>query len=585
VIRSIILFFYGIFVLLLVSRCANPVAPEGGKKDVTPPVVVSCNPPANTINFYEKNIRITFDEFLQLKDQSTQVNISPPLLPHTDIKLRGKSILVTLADTLKPNTTYSINFGDAITDLTENNILHGYAYIFSTGTYIDSLSLSGKIVNAFDLSPQKEVYAMLYINENDTLPLDSLPLHVPPYYMTKTRENGEFSFRNLRNVPYLLFGLKDMNGNFIANLPTEKIAFYDSLVKGIYIKPEAPDTLKKDSLKNEKVVAHDTVPKKDSASQKRFSGPSYTLNLFQESDSVQKILKADLVNEDQVTIVFRFPVVKPEFIPLNFSPSQDWMIPEFNKTSDSVFLWLNKTGKDSLYLRILDRNQTIDTARIDLRKKDSKKKKSEKGEPLVPKLNLTTNVPDNRLNQFVKNPVITFSYPLSGYDLSRILLVDGKDTVKPKAAFVDSTNRKLQVTFKWKEDHLYRLIIPDSIFRSINGRSQDTTVATFKTYSLRDLGSLQVDVSLKDPSCNYIIQLMNEKEKVFDQKSLSASGKIKFEYLFPGKYKVKAIVDRNRNGRWDTGNYSIKLEPETVKYFPKIIEIRANWDVDEVWEL
>ncbi len=561
-------------------RCANPVTPEGGPKDITPPKVAESDPPLLTTHFNKKDIRITFNEFIQLKDQNNQINISPPNLAHTDIRMRGKSILIRLNDSLKPNTTYSINFGNAISDLREDNVLHDFTYTFSTGSYIDSLSLSGKIINAFDQVPQKEVFAMLYTNENDTLPLDSLPLHVKPYYMAKTNEKGEFTFRNLRDVPFLLFGLKDMDGNFIFNLPNEKVAFSDTLVKGSYILPAKPDTLKKDSIKSDSLKQ-----KKDTTGLKKASKPVLTMLLFEESDSLQKILNADMVNEGQVGIFYRFPTMKPEFIPLNFPDASGWMIPEFNTTRDSVYLWLRNTEKDSLMIRLVDNNRTLDTARIDLRKKNPKKRKGDKGSPSEIKLRLTTNMPDARLNQFKSDPLIITSYPVSGLDLSRILLVDGKDTIRPKMAFADSIKRKLRVSYKWKEDRPYRLIIPDSIFQSINGHSNDSLIVSFRTHSLRDFGSIQMELNIKYPSGNYLIQLLDEKETVLEQKIISASGNVKFEYLFPGKYRIKTIHDRNRNGRWDTGKFSVKLQPEKVQYYEKIIEVRANWDIDESWEL
>jgi hypothetical protein len=580
VIRSKCFFLFILFFLILLCRCANPVTPEGGPKDITPPRVAECDPPLSTVHFHKKDIRITFNEYIQLKDPNNQITIAPPRLPHTDIRLRGKSILIKLGDTLKSNTTYSINFGDAISDLTENNVLHDFTYTFSTGSYIDSLSLSGRIINAFDQVPQKDVIAMLYIDENDTLPLDSLPLHVKPYYLAKTNENGEFTFRNLRNVPFLLFALKDMNGDYIYNLPNEKVAFYDSLVKGKYVKPPSSEIPKKDSV----AEGDKLIPKKDTASIKKQTKPDYTIQLFEESDSIQKILKADMVNENQIGVFYRFPTVHPEFIPLNLPVISGWMIPEFNPSRDSVTLWLKKMEKDSLILRLVDKDKTLDTARIDLTKKNPKKKRGEKGSAPASKLQLATNMPDSRLNQFKRDPMIISSYPLSGVDLSRILLVDGKDTVKPKLAFADSVKRKLRVAYKWKEDRSYRLIIPDSIFHSINGRSNDSLVVAFKTYSVRDFGSIQMTLSIKDPS-DYIIQLLSEKETVLEQKIISASGKVKYDYLFPGKYKIKAIFDRNRNGRWDTGKFSKKLQPEKVEYYQKIIEVRANWDIDESWEL
>jgi hypothetical protein len=286
-----------------------------------------------------------------------------------------------------------------------------------------------------------------------------------------------------------------------------------------------------------------------------------------------------------VGIAFRLPAIKPRFIPLNIPDTGGWMLPEFSPGKDSVFLWLKNTGKDSLYLRIVDNNKTLDTARIDLRKKTPRKKKADKGPPKLAKLGFTSNMPDGRFNQFRSNPTLIFSYPLYSYDLSRILLVDGKDTLKPGLVFADSVKRKLRILHKWKEDHPYRLIIPDSIFRSVNANSNDSVIFPFRSRSLRDFGSIQMTIGISDLSCNYIIQLLDDKEIVLEQHNISAPGKVKFDFLYPGKYKIKAIFDRNHNGRWDTGKFSRHLQPEKVRYYQKTIEVRANWDIDESWDL
>jgi hypothetical protein len=591
VIRSKCFLLSTLIIAIFLSRCANPVAPEGGPKDVTPPKVILSDPPSFSTHFHKKEIHITFDEYIQLKDQNSQVNISPPLLPHTDIRLRGKSIYIKLSDSLKSKTTYSINFGDAISDLTEGNVLHNYTYVFSTGSYIDSLSLSGRVLTAFDLVPQKDVLAMLYINENDSLPLDSLPFHVRPYYMAKTNENGEFTFRNLRDVPFLLFALKDMNGNFIFDLPNEKIAFNDSLIKGTYIKPTVKDTLKKDSLKKDS-LRKDSLKKLDTFNQTKDTGkfnkkllPGITLRLFDEIDSTQRILKADMVNDNQIGIFYKFPTKEPKFIPLNIPDISGWMVPEISRNKDSVYLWLKNPWKDSLILKLVDNNKVLDTAKIDLRKKSLKKKKTDKSAPKLLKLRLNSNMPDGKINQFKTDPIITFSYPLANYDLSRIHLVDGKDTLSPKLAFFDSIKRKLRITYKWKEDRPYQLIIPDSIFSSINGNSNDSVIIVFRSHALRDFGSIQMTITIPDPKGNYLIQLLDDKENVIEQQTITATGKLKFDYLNPAKYKIKAIFDKNQNGHWDSGKFSRKIQPEKVMYYEKIIEVRANWDIEESWEL
>jgi hypothetical protein len=591
VIRLKCFFPASLLLMLALCRCANPVSPEGGPKDTKPPKVILCDPPALTLNFKSKEIRITFNKFIQLKDEKTQVIISPPI-KHTDIKLHGKTISIKINDSLKANTTYTINFGDAISDLTENNILHEYTYAFSTGSYIDSLGLSGRILNAFDLTTEKDVVAMLYVNDNDTLPIDSLPMHFKPYYLARAGESGEFTFRNLKDTPFLAFALKDMNSDNIFDLPNEKVAFCDSLVRGTYVKPVPADTAKYDTTASGDTIRRTKIKaaqldslkrKKDSIGFKQYITRGISLMLFQESDSVQKILKADVINENEVGIFYRFPIANPGFIPLNISDEPGWMVPEFNSRHDTVFLWLKKPLKDSLYLRLTNNGISMDTARIDLTKKIPKKKKSDKTNGLSP-LKLSLNMESGMFNQFKTDPVILFSFPLSQMDLSRISLIDGKDTIKPKLTFSDTIKRRLRVSYKWKEDHSYKLIIPDSIFHTVNGNSNDSLVVVFKSHSLRDFGSLQLTITIKDPG-NFIIQLLDDKETVVEQKIISFSAKVKFDYLKPGNYKLKAIYDRNHNNQWDTGNFHKKIQPERVGYFQKVIEVRANWDIDESWEL
>ncbi len=200
---------------LLLLSCANPVAPEGGPKDTKPPKVLKSDPPDFSANFKDNSIKIDFDEFIALKNQAAEVNVSPPLKTLPDLKLRGKSLIVKIDDTLAANTTYSIDFGKSISDITENNILTGFSYTFSTGPYIDSLSLRGNVMNAFDLTTPKDVFALLYIDRCDTIPMDSLPMKVKPYYVTKINEKGEFQFHNLRSSPMKLTALADLNGNLI----------------------------------------------------------------------------------------------------------------------------------------------------------------------------------------------------------------------------------------------------------------------------------------------------------------------------------------------------------------------------------
>jgi hypothetical protein len=567
--------FYAFIALpLILSRCANPVSPTGGPKDTTPPEIVRYDPPNYSINFVADKIEIAFNEFIVIKDANNQVVISPPFLPNTDYKLKGKSLIVQFDDPLKPNTTYSINFGEAIADNTEGNLLKDFNYVFSTGTYIDSLTIKGTIVDAFNLSPQKGILVMLYIDNNDTIPFDSLPSKVKPYYLTRSGENGDFLLKNLSSNEFKFFALKDLDGDYRYNLPEEKIGFIDSLLKASYIAPIVADTNVMDSIQKTDTL----VPPVE-------KGTMLKVSLFQHYDSIQRLLKSTLVKEGEIGLYFRYPLKKPLFIPLNIAISQDWKTEEFTRKKDTVFLWLKNVIADSLFLEVSDNNKVLDTVRLSLKEKSDGKKNDKKIDEKSKKLIISSNIRGGSLKQFKSEPVLTFAYPLSEYNFKKVILIDGKDTIHPKMALLDSIKRSVKISYKWKEDKKYMVIIPDSCFFSIDSLTNDSLVITFKTNAEKDYGSLQLSVNLESRPGSYLIQLLDEKEILVEEKQISASGKVRFSYLIPKIYKIKAILDKNKNGRWDTGDYYKKIEPEEVFYFPKTVELRANWEVEENWDL
>ncbi len=558
---------------ILLIRCANPGSPEGGSKDILPPRLMEAEPPNYTIHFQSKKIILSFDEFVQLKDQTNQIIISPPVLPNTDFKLRGKSIVIELSDPLLPNTTYTINFGGSILDLTENNPARNFKYVFSTGTFIDSLSLNGKIINAFDLSPEKNVYAMLYMNNNDTVPFDSLPFKVRPYYITKTDESGEFHFTNLSDKPLLLFALKDQNGNSIYDLPNERIAFYDSLVRGSYIPVAVTDTAKKDTSRVDTLARADSTRKSPEP-----VTPAYTMRMFAEKDTVLRLMKKETIRDGQLAFYFSTSLRDAQFIPLKV----DTAIPleEYSAQKDTVFLWLTRQQQDTLRFRVVNNGIVIDTsefAPLPVRKKT-------KRDEVTPRIAVNSNVTGGTLNHFHNNPVLTASYPLERADFSSVLLISDKDTSKVNLSFRDSIHRKIEVHHTWKDEKKYKLLIPDSVFFSYTGLTNDTLYFSFKTLAASDYGSLVINVNPATKSSNYLLQLVNEKDLVFSEKSIKEPGKIQFTYITPGTYRVKVILDNNSNGKWDAGIFAKRIQPEQVFYFSGKIEVRANWDVEENWD-
>ena len=580
---------------MLLYGCAHPISPEGGPKDVNPPRVISCDPPNSATEFKGGSFRIDFNEFINLKNPVNEIFISPPLKSPIDTRVRGKSLIVRLDDSLAANTTYSVTFGNAILDLTEGNVLKGFNYVFSTGHYVDSLSLQGTLQTAFDHKLQKDVFIELYISNNDTLPLDSLPLHVAPYYVTKTDEQGNFMFHNLKQGEFLLFALADQNGDLIFNQPSEKIAFNDSLVKPYYIRVPKPDTLANDSVhpdhhnvvpvrkkSADSLKVADSMNKINSTRQNLLNYPSASLFLFESTDSVQRIKHASFPMEGKALVVFRFPVKNLRVVPLNFDSISPWYIEELSKQGDSVTLWITRPNVDSLVAKVILGNKTIDTVRLEVTKKEIRKKSSGKEKQV--QLGISNAASHSGLNQYKNKLTLNFSYPLIRWNFSKVLLVSAKDTIHPDISFSDSLKREIIIQHKWDEEKTYKIIIPDSVFFGIQNFTHDSVFLEFKTRAEKDFGNLIVSMNMEKRPGQYIVQLMNENESaVFEEKIITGSEKIHFDFMPPGKYKLKAIYDRNRNGHWDTGNYKLKIQPEEVIYLPKTVTIRANWDVEEAW--
>lgn len=595
--RSIILFYlFCISAALTLTRCANPVSPQGGPKDADPPEVVSCDPPNLTTKFKASSFRIEFNEFISLKNPVNEIFISPPQKSQLDTRLKGRSLVVKMEDSLAPNTTYAVTFGKAIIDLTEGNVLMGFSYVFSTGDYVDTLSLQGTLTTAFDHKPQKDVFIELYIDNNDTLAFDSLPVKVVPYYITKTDEQGNFMFHNLQNGKFKLFALADQNDDLIFNQLTEKIAFYDSLALPYYIPVPKADTTRRDSSETavEKLVPSlakktdslhkiDSVHKADSIREYLRRYPSYSLFLFEETDSIQRIQKVANPMEGMVLLVFRYPVAGLRVVPLNFDSIAPWHLEEPSKNRDSVRLWITRPEADSLTAKIILGNEILDTISIEVSKRNLQVKSSKKEKPT--RLGIVNSASGSGLNQHKNKLVLTFSSPLTRWDFKRVLLFTDKDTITPRVEFYDSVKRKIIINYPWEEEKSYKILVPDSVFFGFRDITHDTIRMEFKTKGERDLGNLIVSMNMENRPGQYIVQLLNDKESiVFEEHVITGSEKVHFNYMPPGKYKLKAINDRNMNRRWDTGNYRLNIQPEEVIYFAKPVDIRANWDVEESWD-
>ena len=547
---------------LFLGACANIVTPSGGAKDILPPVPLKAFPPSWSIDFKENSIKIDFNEYIKITDAASQVVVSPFMKIAPELKLRGKSVVVDLMDTLKPNTTYTVSFGNAISDITENNTLSNYRYVFSTGNIIDSLMLKGSVKNAFTLKPESGLLVMLYDHTEDSVPCKETPL-----YISKTNESGTFSLTNVRSGKYKIFALRDMNSNYLFDQPNEKIAFIDSLVF-----PEAIDTAKVDTAK------------KDSIGKNKSRLRGIDLYLFEEIPSTQRLLKMYAAQYGKLIFTFRKPVQNISFKPLSENITDPWNLQEINTTKDTVSLWMKNPDMDSLTLQISDNNVILDTAEIQLIKKDAAKNRG-KGDAVNKNIQLQINASGRSKFDFYKSLFIESSTPLALAEFNKIILKENKDTVKTTFLFTDSIKRIVRMDYKWKEGTAYSLFIPPGTFKDILGLSNDTTKIDFQTSALKDYGNIKMKLKSDTLNCKLIVQLVTENDVMVQEKYSATNEIVKFDYVLPDNYKIKLICDVNGNKKWDTGDYFKKILPEKIYYYPSSIQIRTNWDMDMDWEI
>ncbi len=575
-------------------RCAHPVQPGGGPKDDDPPQVLRSEPKNRSPNFEGNKFSVTFDEYIELDNISQKVMISPPMGKLPEFKVKGKSIQVKFREELKENTTYSVYFGDAIVDITERNPILNYTYIFSTGDRVDSMSLHGNVIDAFNLQPAQDVYAMLYKDNNDTLPLDSLFFNIQPYYVSKTDVNGDFHLNGLADEPYLLVALTDLNGNYFYDQPGETIGFNDSLLMPQYLKPIDIDTLLSDSAFmiydsldydiQEKIIdslIYDTIKKFD----EQFT--QHELKIFKEADSTQKLFKTSLVSKNIIEFSFAWPADSILIKPLNFSADTTWYIEELSAKHDTVTWFFKNLPIDTLELVVLNNSDTLEHifTRLDPKRKlPGQQSRKEKKEEAKRKeyLDFTFNLNRNVLKPG-QIPIITFKHPVDTILTDSLLLIAGTDSIwQPEFSFADSLHRKVQFPVEYVEGTKYSIRLADSSVIDWNGMHNKESNVNFATRSSRDYGVLVI--SLHPPhEQDYILQLMSDKENILKEMYFQSDTTITIENLDPAAYILKVIFDDNGNRQWDNGNYGYKIQAEKVGYYNQTISVRANWEMVEDW--
>lgn len=574
------------FIAAIIIKCAHPGTPIGGPKDVTPPQVIESIPENGSARFNTDRFKLTFDEYVSLIEIQQRALISPPMKEAPDFRIKGKSIQVKFKEELKPNTTYSVYFGDAIVDITEQNPLMNYTYIFSTGDFVDSLSLTGNITNAYDLKPVEGAFVMLYKDNNDTISLDSLPFLVVPYYLSKTDADGRFQFNGLADNEYLLFALNDKNSSIIFDQPGEEIAFLDSLIRPVYVEKPILDSITNDSITNIDITSDSIIAEAESFLFETDSSDiasDVELFMFLSPDTIQRLMKAEVIVKNTIRFAFSQSATNVEIESLKFSSDSIWYVQDFSINKDTLFWYLNNPSTDSLELLITQLDDTLGFAylKLDPKKVSARLKKKDEVEEKE-KLGWKSNIKGNNL-ALNKHLEIKFSQPMVQLNTDSSMLVIGADSIwNPEFDFVDSLQMKIRFPFDLTEETKYSIYFPDSSFTSWNNIHSDAIELKFNTLKLSDYGILTFQLHPKKIQ-NYILQVLDEKETLVRELYFTRDTSITFNYIKPANYLFKIIYDSDNNNKWNPGNYSLKIQPEKVVYFPKEIKVRANWEIEENW--
>lgn len=594
-------------VALCIYACANRGYPEGGPKDETPPQVVEEVPLSYTTNFKAKRVNIYFDEFVQLNDINNKFIFSPPVKKDPKVSLKGKYVQVAIPDSLRENTTYSLDFADAIVDNNESNPLGFYRYVFSTGERIDTLELGGTVVNAESYEPVLGVLVALYEKQGDSIPLKELP-----DYIARTDSSGNFRLTNLREGHYRVMAIEDANRDKMYTPESEMFAWMDTTVFPVVEPATRVDTFRV----IEKIVEADTILR-DSIVRTDYLayGPSNLyLRLFLEKLTQLYLVEDDRKEREQLNFIFSIPgengleVTLWDTLATEPLP-QDWYFKEHSAGNDTLTLWIKDSTvykKDTLnvilsYMRSDSTGQWerySDTARYTFRakeKKEGKSKKKDEDAPKVEFLEIKSNISGDL--DLGARLYLEFSRPINKSTLDSIRVLEKVDTVYqliPFQVVEDSLRvRRVFVDAAWKAGGEYQLQIDSATIYDIYGRFNDKLEKKFKVRTEEYYGKIMVNVRGVD--CPTIVQLYKAENgksengkrtyNVVQSKVVEQDGEVVFPLLPEGKYCVRAILDRNGNGVWDTGLYLKHRQPEEIVYLRGEIAVKQNFDVEQDFDI
>lgn len=588
-------------VLAIVCSCAKMGQPDGGWYDETPPAIVRTSPADQGVNIKAKKINIYFNEYIQVDNPTEKVVMSPPQIEQAEIKPSGKKIEVELKDSLKPNTTYTIDFSDAISDNNENNPLGNYTFTFSTGDHIDTMQVAGYVLNAENLEPIKGILVGLYNNLSDTIFTKEPMLRV-----SRTDSRGHFVIKGVAPGDYRIYALQDADNNYYFNQKSEQLAFTHDIITPTFKPDIRQDTLWRDSLHIDSIAR---VP------YTHFLPDDIVLRAFTEVQTDRYLIKSERNEPDHFTLFFSYgDSLLPQIRGLNFN-EQDAFITELSEKRDTITYWLRDTmlvNQDTLRMELkymatdtlgVLRLQT-DTMDIlskqpyekrmkqkqdkyeEWKKKQERAKKRDKpyetempAELLEPKYNVASE-PDPDQNITIEMPA-----PLAKVDTSCVHLYSKYDTLWYRSPFVlrpkEGVNRTYELLGEWRPGIEYSLEIDTMAFTDIYGKTTAPFKQGFKVKTEDSYATLMFDITgMADTTV--VVQLLNTSDAMVKETS-TTNGRAEFYYIKPGTYYARMYVDSNKNGKWDTGDYAADRQAETTYYYPEKIECKEKWDLTLTW--
>ena len=584
-IRNSFRLLYGMLLLTVIYSCANIGSPNGGPYDETPPKFVSSTPVPNQINYTGKKIEILFDELIQIEKPSENVIITPPQMELPVIRSAGKKAVIELKDTLKPNTTYTIDFTNSISDNNEKNVFENFSFAFSTGDIIDTLEVSGVLLNAENLEPMPGITIGLHNNLED-----SAFVKLPFVRTSRTNDKGQFTIRNITPGTYHIFALNDVNRDYKFDQPGEDIAFLDSVIVPSFELTTRQDTTWKDSL---------TIDTIRTVGYTRFFPDNIELRLFKEKFERQYMVKPERPDEKYFTLRFNTKLdTVPVPVPINFTPEDStWYFVQQTEGGTAVNYWLADSTvwkQDTLQVQVsypksdslnILRPQT-DTVQLVLRRRPAEKKKKKKKDEPDPIVFLGMQVDAPSSMDLFDTISVTFNEPVLDINKEMFFLDQKIDTVWNTVDFdffPDSTNSlNYFIRRPWKYGEEYRIEVDSAAIHSLYGKWNDFFTGEFKIKKEDEYGYLYLNINGVDTTA--FVELLSSGDAPVRKAKVKDGGEL-FMDLKPDKYYARIVIDTNGNGVWDTGNYIEKRQPEEVYYSPKMYEIMQNWQVEETWNV